>query len=57
MEFHWNDTDKENRKYSKKNVSRFTLSTTKPTWTGLGLNSGLRFYMMVSFAFNKLQNP
>ena len=54
MEINWNDTDREYGKYSKKSMSRSAMYTTKPTWTGLGLNSDLRFYMMVSFVFNRV---
>jgi len=41
IEHWWNDTDKENRKYSDRNLFQYrTLCTTNPTWNGLGLNPG-----------------
>jgi hypothetical protein len=42
MEDWWNDTDRGKLKYSVKKLSQCTLPTTNPTWTGLGLNPGLR---------------
>jgi hypothetical protein len=37
MELRWNEIDRGKLKYSEKNLSRATLSTTKPTWTDPGL--------------------
>jgi len=33
----WNDTDGRNPKYfEKRTLSKYSFSTTNPTWTGLG---------------------
>jgi hypothetical protein len=41
MKHWWNDTDSRKLKFLKENLSHCHLSTTNPTWTGLGLNPGL----------------
>jgi hypothetical protein len=41
MEYQWNDTDGRKLKCLEKNLPQYPLSTIKPTWTGLDLNTGL----------------
>jgi hypothetical protein len=42
MEHWWNDNERGKPKYSeKKTFPNTTLSTTNPTWSGLGSNLGL----------------
>jgi hypothetical protein len=41
MEHQWNETDRGKPKYSGKNLSQCTLSTTNPTRTDRVLNLGL----------------
>jgi hypothetical protein len=38
----WNDTDRKNRRTHREPCHSATLSTTNPTWTDPGTNSGLR---------------